>query len=672
MLKKTIALSSKNIEKYYIRWMYINMLVTLGCFSFAVERAYLIFPLYLLVTVGFLINKPLSNKIIDALASVLLIAIFALIYTFTQGDTLFSAGGILIGSYFLFFFREKNHQKSAVNLLTILGMMLLCTSLLNRFEYLVFFILFVFSSMRLLYYSLLFQQELAVCQVISQRPVTYRNSLKTTFVKLVIVLISVVVAVTVFILVPRSHKWEFATSGQLNIGKTGFSGKIASSSVRNILSDPNVFFVVQTKNTSDYFKGAIYNRFDGSNWHADLPTKNIRFRGYLEINPSVKNMVAEVYKFNNSPGETIFYRNTPYVLKSSNFRTQLIIDEVGNISSKRKFKKSFTYFLLTGPKIKKKWDPKWINQHFLQLPNISQRVHNLAQEITEGLSGSRKKAQAIEDYLKGNYPYTLNMNPGKNEVSDYFLFEAKRGYCIHFATAMTVMLRSVGVPARVVGGFRSGKYEKGHAIVSNEDAHAWVEVFDERQNWVFFDPTPPQSDYLIGLSYWKKIYYKIYAFWTLDVLGFSYSQQKSVYTYVKSLFLSAKKYWWVLVVLLIMYSSRTSLYKKRKQKTLTKQQRDALIDKSPHAIANSFYQNMLSILGKVNCYKYIEETPFDFLARIEHQFPQYYETVKNISTLFCEIRFGHVEFCTIKQQIIKNNIAQMQKIVENQLECTDI
>merc|ERR1711976_552048 len=95
------------------------------------------------------------------------------------------------------------------------------------------------------------------------------------------------------------------------------------------------------------------------------------------------------------------------------------------------------------------------------------------------------------------------MNPGKNEISDYFLFSAQSGYCIHFATSMVVMLRSIGIPARLVGGFRSEKYEKDHVVVTNEDAHAWVEVFLNNE-WKFFDPTPSQEDYLIGLSYWKK------------------------------------------------------------------------------------------------------------------------------------------------------------------------
>ncbi|BBM83164.1 transglutaminase TgpA family protein [Candidatus Uabimicrobium amorphum] len=670
MLKKTrkLSIDNHNIEKYYIRWIYLNMILTLSCFAFAVERTYLIAPLIVLVTIGFLINKPISNKSTDTIASFVLLAIFILIYLTTRGDTLFSAGGILIGSYVLFFFREKQHQKSAVNLLTILGMMLLCTSLLNRFAYLFFFVAFVFCSTRLLRYFILFQHKNASMYVIQQQTIPYKNSFRKICIKSAMVAAGVLLATVIFILVPRSHKWEFATSGQLNIGKTGFSSKITSASVQNILSDPNIFFIVQTKNTSDYFKGAIYNEYDGTNWSANLPTKPVRFRGYAEFNPPIKNITAEVYKFNNNPGQTIFYRNTPYVLKASNFRTQLDIDEVGNITSTRKFRKKFTYFMLTGPKVAKKWDKAWVDKYFLQLPEISDRVKQLAVDVTKNASGNLEKVIAIEAHLKKNYYYTLNMNPGKNEVSDYFLFNAQSGYCIHFATSMVVMLRSLGIPARLVGGFRSEKYEKDHVVVTNEDAHAWVEVFHNNE-WKFFDPTPPQEDYLIGLSYWKKIYYKLYAFWTLDVLGFSYSQQKSVYGYVKAFFKWLRPHlWMVLTALVLFYMYKILQRNQKKHIGKTTKNHPQQIDKSPHAIANSFYQKTLSILEGIQCYKYAEETPFEFTQRVQSDFPQTYKTVKNISDLFCEIRFGHAPYTAERKQIVENNIAQLQQIVDNQVE----
>ena len=673
MLKKTrkLPVDNHNIEKYYVRWIYINMIITLSCFAFAVERTYLIIPLIVLVTVGFLINKPVSNKWTDGVAAFVLLAIFVSIYITTRGDTLFSAGGILIGSYVLFFFREKQHQKSAVNLLTILGMMLLCTSLLNRFAYLFFFVAFIFSSTRLLRYFILFQNQNASLYVIQQQQVPYKNSLKKFGVKLAMITLGVFLATVIFVLVPRSHKWEFATSGQLNIGKTGFSSKITSASVQDILSDPNIFFIVQTKNTSDYFKGAIYNEYDGTNWLANLPTKSVRFRGYAEFNAPTKSTAAEVYKFNNNPGQTIFYRNTPYVLKASNFRTDLSVDEAGNITSARKFREKFTYFMLTGPKVQKKWDKAWVKKHFLQLPKIADRVKKLAFDITKDASEDMEKIIAVETYLRKNYYYTLNMNPGKNEVSEYFLFTAQRGYCIHFATSMVVMLRSIGIPARLVGGFRSEKYEKDHVVVSNEDAHAWVEVFHDNQ-WKFFDPTPPQEDYLIGLSYWKKIYYKLYAFWTLDVLGFSYSQQKSVYGYVKAFFRWLKtRLWIVLLALVLFYLYNLRLRRKKNIAHTAKKNLPQQLDKSPHAIANSFYQKTLSILEKIQCYKYAEETPWEFVKRIQRDFSHTYENVNRITTLFCEIRFGHAPYTQAKQEIVENNIAQLQKIVDNQVEVSD-
>jgi hypothetical protein len=76
---------------------------------------------------------------------------------------------------------------------------------------------------------------------------------------------------------------------------------------------------------------------------------------------------------------------------------------------------------------------------------------------------------------------------------DDFLFKARSGYCEHFATAMTLMLRAVGVPARMVSGFAGGEWNEygGFYLVREQDAHTWVEVYFPKSGWAPFDPTPP-------------------------------------------------------------------------------------------------------------------------------------------------------------------------------------
>ena len=137
--------------------------------------------------------------------------------------------------------------------------------------------------------------------------------------------------------------------------------------------------------------------------------------------------------------------------------------------------------------------PPRIANLYLQLPQIDPRVSALARKITASADTNYARAHAIDLYLRTHYGYTLKL-PGRR-VPDplaYFLFERKKGHCEYFASAMTVMLRTLGIPARVVNGFRGGEYNDltNSYIVREKDAHSWVEAYFPEFGWVTFDPTP--------------------------------------------------------------------------------------------------------------------------------------------------------------------------------------
>ncbi len=132
---------------------------------------------------------------------------------------------------------------------------------------------------------------------------------------------------------------------------------------------------------------------------------------------------------------------------------------------------------------------------YVSLPGtVTQRVRDLAKNITINQGNNYDKAKAIETYLATNYPYTLKPGkpPLKKDFVDYFLFEGKKGYCTYYATAMTVLLRCIGIPARYVEGYilppdnRNGVFK-----VTNQQAHAWVEAYFEGFGWIPFEPTSP-------------------------------------------------------------------------------------------------------------------------------------------------------------------------------------
>ncbi|MFE9275224.1 transglutaminase domain-containing protein [Paenibacillus glucanolyticus] len=141
-------------------------------------------------------------------------------------------------------------------------------------------------------------------------------------------------------------------------------------------------------------------------------------------------------------------------------------------------------------------DPEYMKEMYLQLPEqLPLRVRNLGEEITSTAANRYEKAEAIESYLEQNYTYSLQTSvpPEGTDFTDHFLFDTKEGYCVHFATTMTVLLRSEGIPARYVTGFAPGERVAGTVDryeIAQKNAHAWVEVFFPDHGWVTFDPTP--------------------------------------------------------------------------------------------------------------------------------------------------------------------------------------
>ena len=138
-----------------------------------------------------------------------------------------------------------------------------------------------------------------------------------------------------------------------------------------------------------------------------------------------------------------------------------------------------------------------IRKTYLQLPTLDARILPLAKQITANAATPYDQAAAMELYLRSRFSYTLNLSgkPGGDPLA-HFLFETRAGHCEYFASAMTVMMRTLGVPAREVNGFLPGEYNElgGDYIVRGSDAHSWVEVYFPENGWVTFDPTPGAPD----------------------------------------------------------------------------------------------------------------------------------------------------------------------------------
>jgi transglutaminase-like putative cysteine protease len=151
--------------------------------------------------------------------------------------------------------------------------------------------------------------------------------------------------------------------------------------------------------------------------------------------------------------------------------------------------------------------PQWVTNMYLQLPEkISPRIKALAEEITATAETPYDKTSAITNYLRKNIEYaaTIPSVPKNADPLEWILFEYKKGYCVYYATSEIVMLRSIGIPARMAVGFAQGTSQPGfddavEDIVTNSytvrknNAHAWPEVYFPGIGWVEFEPTGNQA-----------------------------------------------------------------------------------------------------------------------------------------------------------------------------------
>lgn len=144
--------------------------------------------------------------------------------------------------------------------------------------------------------------------------------------------------------------------------------------------------------------------------------------------------------------------------------------------------------------------PSWVTSKYLQVPpEITQRTRELAQQIVRAANAQTAydKTKAIETWLRQNIAYSNSLGnpPAGRDPVDWMLFERREAYCTYYASAMIMMLRSQGVPARMAAGFSQGVYdpENQYFVVRERDAHTWVEVYFNGAGWVEFEPTAAQS-----------------------------------------------------------------------------------------------------------------------------------------------------------------------------------
>ncbi|MBZ5677455.1 MAG: DUF3488 and transglutaminase-like domain-containing protein [Acidobacteriia bacterium] len=342
----------------------------------------------------------------------------------------------------------------------------------------------------------------------------------------------------VFFVLPRTARAAFQRfvperyhlpgfSNEVTLGEIG-EIKQSSTPVMHVLSQGDGFLAVR-------WRGAALTHFDGKRWF-NLPAveERLRTEGRRVVlhdgPPQPGRRIEYEIRLSDIASNVLFVAGTP---------ESMIIDvpvvsrsSSGTLSVPRINGAGLRYAvssLLTEEASSAQLSPD-ARVEALALPPVDDRIRRLALDMTAGLATGDEKARALERRLRHDYGYTLELLPAP--VADplaTFLFARKKGHCEYFASAMAVMLRTLGIPSRVVTGFLGGVYNPmtGWQVVRASDAHSWVEAWLPRRGWVTFDPTPPDPS-PSSVSLWTRAGLVVDAadqFWQDWVVGYDFERQ---------------------------------------------------------------------------------------------------------------------------------------------------
>lgn len=312
-----------------------------------------------------------------------------------------------------------------------------------------------------------------------------------------------------------------------------------------------------------------------------------------------------------------------------------------------------------------------ITDNYLDLPSEDPRVAQLASQITSSAKSEYDKAAVLETYLRTRYGYTLELprTSVKDPIAN-FLFERKQGHCEYFASAMAVMLRTLGIPSRVVNGFRSDEFNDitGSYVVRAKDAHSWVEAYFPGYGWQTFDPTPgggngtPQG--------WGRLALYVDAmasFWREWIVNYDSSHQ---YVLGKAAIITSRGAWdrarkwarnhyesmlkwarrsqdhvehspgrWAIfgaavVLALLILGNLARIVRWLHEKWLS-----AHPERSPEQAASMWYQRMARVLARRGMQKPETQTPQEFVRKIADQ--RLREPVARFTAVYESARFGN-------------------------------
>ena len=399
-------------------------------------------------------------------------------------------------------------------------------------------------------------------------------------------LLAMVLSVALFFLFPRVGLGILGRQARSPVMTTGFAEEVSLGEFGTLKTDNAVVMRVEfpagvpPQVESLYWRGMSFDRYDGRAWSRTLDRSLSIFpnaAGVFELSASPLIPAASDLQF--FPLEQLIYleplaTNTVFgvaplvevewldrggaMTPQQRWQWQnrrLLLRETGDVSHSLPPRMPYLYRAVSRiprdlePRLRQLGREELLSaldpvqqQAYLQLPeDLDPRIPALAEEITAGIPDVFGKVTALRNYLLENYAYTTNLpDPGAEPPLEAFLFTHRRGHCEYFATALTVLARSLGIPARMVNGFLGGRWvaQEKYLAVRNADAHSWTEIPFGPYGWIIFDATPPEANVSQRQSGWDPIldFYDSLRFrWFKYVIQYDLFTQRQIWRQIQEL-----------------------------------------------------------------------------------------------------------------------------------------
>lgn len=313
-----------------------------------------------------------------------------------------------------------------------------------------------------------------------------------------------------FFFTEERARYTLASDGWMPLGQTQLGGA-AQPSEREVM-------LVETDETT-YLRGAILDTYTGGMWYDSVSARRYGWNAahYRAIRDSLFEVDYPLISAQNEKEVTVTMLSdgastlfTPQRIRELTFGNNMVgyfntgteVFITRNLAKDDQYRVRYLPMKATDSgmaalvqKNAQIEDPAYAEllPLYTQLPaHLQQEIFDIAAKATQSASTPWEKAVAIRDYLIGHYEYTLDVKtpPESVDFLAWFLLAEQKGYCTYFATAMTVLSRIAGLPARYVEGYIVKPDESGITLIRGVDAHAWTEVYLNGVGWVTFDATP--------------------------------------------------------------------------------------------------------------------------------------------------------------------------------------